>query len=82
MVFDHTMEVHAMLALAIIITPIVNNICAVYVNVPMINLMPVIFKTVDIRIAVIKVVDASGPPVNVWVVLTIILCPRFATVPL
>jgi hypothetical protein len=48
----------------------------------MIDLMPMVFKTVDIRIAVIKVVDASSTPVDVWVVLTIVLCPRFATVPL
>ena len=48
----------------------------------MIDLMPMVFKTVDIRIAVIKVVDASGTPVDVWVVLTIILCPCFYTVTL
>jgi hypothetical protein len=46
----------------------------------MIDLMPVIFKTVDIRIAVIKVVDTSSTPVDIWIIPVVILCPSFYTV--
>jgi hypothetical protein len=46
----------------------------------MINHMPVIFETVDIRVAVIKVVDTSSTPVDVRVVLTIILNPVITAV--
>jgi hypothetical protein len=52
------------------------------VDVPIVDVVPVIFKTVDIRIAVIKIVDTSSTPVDVWVVMVIVLCPSFYTVPL
>jgi hypothetical protein len=82
MIFDHTMKVYAMLALAIIITPIAYNISAIDTQVPIVNFVVAIFKTVDIRVAVIKIVNTSGTPVNVRVILTIVVFPCFYTVAL
>jgi hypothetical protein len=76
------MEVHAMLVLTILIAPLTNYICAVYVDVPVINFMPVIFETIHIRITLIKVSDFSGTPNNIWVVPAVILKPVITTVTL
>jgi hypothetical protein len=74
------MEVHAMLALTVLIAPLTDYICAVYVDVPMINLMPVIFETIHIRITLIKVSDFSGTPNNIRVISAIILKPVITAV--
>jgi hypothetical protein len=52
------------------------------VDVPIVDFMPVIFKTVDIRIPLIKVSDFGGTPNNIGVVPVIILCPSFYAVTL
>jgi hypothetical protein len=52
------------------------------VDVPIVNFMPVIFKTIHVGITVIKVLDACAIPMNIWIIVAVILIPVIAAMTL
>jgi hypothetical protein len=74
------MEIKSKLVLTVFLTPLAEYIHSVYVDIPIINLMPMIFKTIEVGIALIVVSNPVGRFKNVRIKSIVILFPRVAPV--
>jgi hypothetical protein len=76
------MHVKPKLALTIFIAPASYYKATVVTKVPGVDIMIMIFKTVDIGVALIKVSNFNGTPDDIRVVPMIVLTPGIAAVAL
>jgi hypothetical protein len=67
-----------MLALAVLIAPFAHCVSAIDTQVPVIDFVIVIFKTINVGITVIKILDACAFPMNIWIIVAVVLIPVIA----
>jgi hypothetical protein len=74
------MEVKPKLILAVFLAPLAKDIYSIYVYIPIINWVFMVFKAIEIRVATIVVFDPTGRFEHIRIESIVILFPSLAAV--